>query len=103
MEEIKTKFHILEELCIKFYVLKLYLIGSYAKKEQNENSDIDFVVYFKNDLPLLDYADIFFDLIKNMEIIYNKKIDLISGKSLKNPFFISEIEKTKVLIYDFNN
>jgi predicted nucleotidyltransferase len=103
MDEIIKNKSILIDLCKKYYVFQLFLFGSFAKKQQNEQSDIDFLVYFKDDIKLLDYADNFFDLMYELEKLYNRKIDLVSGKSLKNPYFISEIEKNKILIYDTNH
>jgi len=37
--------------------------------------------------------------LEQLENIFNRKIDLITDKSLSNPFFIKSIEKTKQLLY----
>lgn len=84
--------------CQKYSVASLYLFGSQAKGTQSSNSDYDFLVYFKP-IELLKYADNFFDLCYELENIIGAKVDLVSGKALKNPFFIKEIESTKQLIY----
>jgi predicted nucleotidyltransferase len=91
------------ELCKKYHVLQLFAFGSVVKNRLTNESDIDFLVYFKDDLPLLDYADNFFDLIYDLEKLLDRKIDLVSGKAMKNPYFIQEVEKTKQLVYDFHN
>jgi hypothetical protein len=102
MEFLKTKNDELIKLCRNFHVLQLYLFGSQAKGTFRENSDIDLLVYFDK-INLLDYADNYFDFFYSLEKLFNKKIDLVSGKALKNPYFIKEIENTKQLIYDINN
>lgn len=91
------------KICKKYKVAQLYIFGSEAKETSKKSSDIDFIVFFKKDVPLIDYADNFFDLIKNLEQVLNKKIDIVSGKSIKNEYFLNEINKTKVLVYDHSN
>jgi hypothetical protein len=93
----------IRKLCIKYNVLKLYVFGSIVKGNYTENSDIDFVVYFKQEIPLENYADNFFDFIYELENVFNRKIDMVSGKAMKNPYFIAEVEQTKKLVYDHTN
>ncbi|NOZ47158.1 MAG: hypothetical protein GXO79_10310 [Chlorobi bacterium] len=100
MKIIKDKLTDIYKLCQKFHVEQLYVFGSVVKKNEHKNSDIDFLVYFKNNLALLDYADNFFDFIYELEKLFERKIDMVSGKAMKNPYFIQEVEKTKHLIYD---
>jgi len=66
-------------------------------------SDIDFLVYFSNKIDLLDYADNYFDLKFELEDLLGRKIDLVEGKSLKNKYFINEVETTKLKIYEQQN
>jgi len=91
------------KLCIKYNVLQLFVFGSIAKGNYSENSDIDFMVYFKPDISLENYADNFFDFIHELESVFNRKIDMISGKAMKNPYFIAEVEQTKKLVYEHTN
>jgi uncharacterized protein len=88
------------QLCKKYHVLQLFAFGSIVKNNLKKDSDIDFLVYFKDDLPLLEYADNFFDFIYDLEALFGRKIDMVSGKAMKNPYFILEVEKTKQLVYD---
>lgn len=87
------------KLCKENKVDKLYAFGSVLNDNFNENSDIDFVVSFNNQIKLLDYADNYFNLLFSFEDLFNKKIDLITEKSLKNPYFIKEVNETKQLVY----
>jgi predicted nucleotidyltransferase len=100
MEIIKNKLSEIKSLCVKYHVAQLFIFGSFAKGNFNAESDIDFLVYFTDDIALLDYADNFFDFIYELEKLFNRKIDMVSGKAMKNPYFIQEVEKTKKLIYD---
>lgn len=49
----------------------------------HENSDIDFLVQFSDDIDVLDYADNYFSFLEKLESLMGKKIDLVSKKSLK--------------------
>lgn len=89
---------ILNKTCEKYAVDKLYVFGSFARNESNNNSDVDLLVSFKDNIPT-NYFDNFFDLQFTLEEIFKKKIDLISESSLKNPYLINSINHDKVLIY----
>lgn len=97
---IKENIDSLKTLCIKYRVESFYLFGSAASGSFGASSDIDFLVKFKNDIPLLDYSDTYFDLLHSLEKLFKRKIDLVPYTSLKNPYLISEIEKTKQRIYE---
>ncbi|MEX1192045.1 MAG: nucleotidyltransferase domain-containing protein [Brumimicrobium sp.] len=86
-------------LCKKHSVVSISLFGSAARNSMHEESDIDFLVEFSNDIDVLDYADNYFSLLEGLEKIFDKKIDLVSTKSLKNPILKEEINKSKVDLY----
>ena len=89
-------------LCQKYQVLRLYVFGSVLTDRFNEKSDIDFLVSF-DQIPLLDYADYFFDFIYALEKLFARKIDLLTEKSLSNPYLIQSINRHKQLLYDRKN
>jgi predicted nucleotidyltransferase len=84
--------------CEQFHVEQLFAFGSVLTERFNENSDIDFVVAFEKLDPLV-YADNYFNLKFKLEEIFNRKIDLLEAKAIKNTFLIKSIDKTKKLIY----
>ena len=101
MNAIITKhIKILWQLCEKHDVTKFFVFGSVLSDKFSSQSDIDFLVYFSDDIPVLDYADNYFDLKFALEDLFVRKIDLSEGKSLKNPYFIQEVEATKQIIYE---
>ena len=87
------------KLCQENRVEKLYAFGSVVSENFTDKSDIDFIVEFKNDVPLLEFADVYFSLLFSFEDFFRRDIDLITEKSLKNPYFIAEVNATKQLIY----
>lgn len=86
-------------LCKVHRVKSIALFGSAAKETMHENSDIDFLVQFSDEIDVLEYADNYFSFLEKLEKLIGKKIDLVSRKSLKNPILIEEIDRSKIDLY----
>ncbi|RLD66096.1 MAG: nucleotidyltransferase domain-containing protein [Bacteroidetes bacterium] len=78
---------------------KAYLFGSVTTNKFNKNSDIDFLVKFKEGLKPLEKGELWWNLHDSLRDLFNRKVDIVTESSLKNPYFIKELEKTKQLIY----
>lgn len=89
----------LKALCIKYNVKSLYAFGSVCTEKFNKNSDVDLLISFKP-MDYGDYADTYFELIEQFENLFNRPVDLVTDKSLGNPYFIESINKTKTQIYE---
>jgi len=88
-------------LCEKFNVRRLSVFGSVCTEHFTKDSDIDFLYLFDTErLPLAEYADNFFCFRNSLQELFQRRIDLVSEKNLSNPYFLEEMEKTKVLIYE---
>lgn len=96
---IENNFPAIKKLCKKYNVSKLYVFGSTCTPQFDNKSDIDFIVSFYN-VQLLDMADTYFDLKIELEDLFNRQIDLVIEKSIKNPYLKKNIEKTKTLLYN---
>ena len=96
---IEDKINDIIVLCKEHNVTSIALFGSAAKESMNENSDIDFLVLFSENIDVLDYADNYFSLLEKLEALLGKKIDLVSKRSLRNPVLIEDIDRSKVDLY----
>jgi len=85
--------------CKEHHVEMIALFGSAAKNAMHDDSDIDFLVEFSDDIDVMDYADNYFSLLDQLQEILNRKVDLLSSKSLKNPVLKEEVYKSKVDLY----
>ena len=94
----KNKIDELQLLCEKYDVKSMYLFGSATTEKFNDSSDIDILISFK-EITFEKYTDNYFELHEMLEKLFNRKIDLLTEKSLSNPYFIQSIEKTKQLVY----
>jgi predicted nucleotidyltransferase len=88
----------IREACRINQVKRLFAFGSATRYELKEHSDIDLVVEIQ-DLDPLAYSDHYFDLKEKLEKLFNRPIDLLEAKAIRNPFLKAEIDRTKVLIY----
>jgi len=63
----------------EYFVERIGYFGSYSRNEQNKDSDIDIIVYFRKPLGWE-----FFDLQELLEKELELKVDLVSEKALKD-------------------
>ncbi|RYD99033.1 MAG: hypothetical protein EOP50_04535 [Sphingobacteriales bacterium] len=87
-----------QELCARHHVASLYLFGSATGSEFSTDSDIDFVVAFKPG-KIQDFASNFFSLQQGLEKLFNRKVDLVTERSIRNPYFREAVDESKVLLY----
>ena len=103
IQEIRQHKYELEELCLRDGVLRLGLFGSAASAEEyDEESDLDFVVEFEAE-DFGAYADAYFSLLESLEQLFGRSVDLVIGSAIRNPYFLAEVEKTRVPIYEARN
>jgi hypothetical protein len=88
----------IKEYCSQLGIKELYAFGSSVQGNFTNESDLDFLISFK-DLSFKDYTDNYFKLHDLLEELFGRPVDLITDRSLSNPYFIKDVEKTKELIY----
>lgn len=89
---------LIKELCKKYGVESLYVFGSVLTNQFKPDSDIDFLVDFiKSDSK--GYANNYFEFKFSLEEILGREVDLLEQKAIKNPYFLSSINKQKQQIY----
>lgn len=88
----------IKTLCENYNVKSLFAFGSVCTDKFDEQSDIDLLISFYS-MDYGDYADNYFELADKLEQIFNRHVDLITDKSLSNPYFIKSVNKTKTRIY----
>ena len=99
IELIQNKLDEIIAACKQHHVKSISLFGSAAKNTMHEDSDIDLLVVFYDDIAVLEYADNYFSLLDQLQDILSRKVDLVSSKSLKNPVLKEEVYQSKVELY----
>ena len=90
----------IRRFCELYKVERLYAFGSVLTERFSEDSDVDFLYAFKDDVPLLDIVDHYFSFQNDLEKMLRRSVDLVSEKDIRNPYFIKEVNSTKQLIYE---
>ena len=99
-EDIKLKLSDFKNICVIHKVKYLYAFGSSVTDNFNPvESDIDLVVEI-DDLDPLGRGEKLISLWDKFEVFFQRRVDLLTESSIKNPFLKSSIDSTKVLIYD---
>lgn len=86
------------KLCEAHKVKSLYAFGSVLTDNFNNESDIDLIVDFSN-IAVEDYADNYFDFKFSLQDIFERPIDLLEEKALKNPYFRQSVYQNRKLVY----
>ena len=90
----------LKAICQTLKVKRLYAFGSVVSENFREDSDIDFLFSFADNLTVEEYTDNYFTLQYKLREIFHREIDLVTERTLSNPYFIESINETKELIYE---
>jgi uncharacterized protein len=98
-ELIRSKHDEVAALCRLHHVKRLSIFGSAVRSDFNPHrSDIDFRVEF-DEMPVESYAENYFALREALAGLFGRKVDLISAKNIRNPYFRHEVESTQVAVY----
>jgi len=90
-------------LCKTHNVKSIYAFGSsVTDRFDEENSDFDFLIEVENEDPI-QRGESLMELWDRFEVLFHRKIDLLTNSSIKNPILKRNIDRTKVLIYDGEN
>lgn len=96
---IKENTERLNAICRSNHVAELYLFGSAVSGKLTDSSDLDLAVLFSRSLSPLEHGDSFFSLKEDLEELFEREIDLLSYRVIKNPIFKEELDRTKVALY----
>ena len=97
---IRGKYSEFVALCKAHKVDKIYAFGSSITDHFDPLiSDIDLVVTIDIDDPA-DRGEALLSLWDNLELLFNRKVDLLTENSIRNPYLRTNIDRTKKLIYD---
>ncbi len=98
-QTITSKHTEIAEICRAHGVRKLELFGSATSDAFDPNrSDFDFVVDFADRSP--GYARRYLSFADSLEALLDRKVDLITERSIKNPYLRHGIDSTKVAVYE---
>ena len=90
----------LKKICRDLKVKRLYAFGSVVSDKFREDSDIDFLISFADNISVEEYTNNYFSLHYKLRELFNRDVDIVTERTLSNPYFIESIDETKELIYE---
>jgi predicted nucleotidyltransferase len=95
----KAQLPLLARLFKEHKIKNAYVFGSVVSDKFTDESDIDILINFEDGLEPLEKGEIWWNLYDKLREVFNREIDLLIESSLKNPYFIEDINEKKQLIY----
>ena len=99
-ESIKANSQEFMTLCKSHDVKSLYAFGSSISDRFNEDqSDIDLLIELNTEDPI-KRGDTLLNLWDKLEVFFQRKVDLLTSTSIRNPILKKSIDSSKILVYD---
>jgi len=87
-------------LCKSHNVKNIYAFGSAVNDDFNDDSsDIDLLIEIENEDPIMRGENLM-DIWDKLEEFFQRKVDLLTSSSIRNPILRKNIDATKILLYD---
>ena len=94
---VQDKLPLIMQACERAGVKRLWIFGSAATSRwRDEGSDVDFLVELDRTRSLPGQ---FLGLYRALNEIFDRRVDLVSIEGVRNPYFLEELEATRVSIY----
>ena len=89
----------LAEACDAYGVRRLEVFGSAFRGDFDpKHSDIDFLVEFTEGHPLGAFER-YFGLKEALERLFQRPVDLVEERAIRNPYFREAIQQDRVVVY----
>ncbi len=88
----------IKRLLNQYKVKRAYAFGSVCTARFNEQSDIDLLIAFHDNMEPIEYGDNYFSLANALEKLFHRHVDLVTEPTLRNPYFIKSVNETKIPI-----
>jgi predicted nucleotidyltransferase len=97
--EIEMQLPKMVELFERHEVSCASLFGSCMNDRFNEASDVDVLVEFSPQIDPIVKGTALLELEGDLEQLLHRKVDLISYSAIRNPYFLSEVNETRMIVY----
>ena len=91
LDEIKNK---AVPIAKKYNIVSLSLFGSYARDEQNKDSDLDFLIVTNDKMGLFEYVEFY----QELEKVFGCHVDVVTS-GIDDKEFLNRIEKDKKVLF----
>lgn len=96
---IQLRNHEFLSICQSHRAKTLYAFGSAITDRFHADSDIDLLIEVDEEDPL-ERGEALMSIWDQLETFFQRKVDLLTDSSIRNPILRKNIDQTKVLLYD---
>ncbi len=89
----------IQHLMQKHRIRKGYLFGSSVNGNFGSHSDVDVLVEVDDTIEPVELGEHLWNLQFELQNLLGRQVDLVTTRSLRNPFFKQELNETRQLIY----
>jgi len=89
----------IKDICKKHHVKEMAVFGSVTKDYFTDESDIDVLIEFNDDISYEDYSTNYFSFENSLKLLLKKEIDLVTKRFIENPYFLESIKQNKETLY----
>ena len=91
----------IRQLCARHRVRRLWVFGSVLTDDFTTDSDIDFLYEFDEaSLTPDEELDLLLGMVDGLQRLLSRPVDFVWYGGLRNPFFKTEVEARKQLVYE---
>ena len=87
----------IRDFCARWKITEFALFGSVLREDFRTDSDVDVLISFEANVPWT-----YFDYVQmkdELRVIFSRKVDLVTKRSLKNPYRRADILRTHRVVY----
>jgi uncharacterized protein len=96
---IKNNIVEIKRLLNQYKVKRAYAFGSVCTDKFNEQSDIDLIITFQDNMEPIERGENWWTLLYALQNLFKREVDLVAEDTLRNPYFIKSVNERKELIY----
>lgn len=97
---LESKLLEVKEILKRKQVKRAYAFGSVCTESFNDESDIDILISFEEKLDPITYGENYFKIIEELESLLGRTVDLVTERTLRNPYLLKSINSSKLVIYE---
>jgi len=99
LSRIENKRDQLKSICRRFHISRLEVFGSAVDGSFDpKRSDLDFLVEFDCSESVNAFHQ-FFGFQRALSALFGRRVDLVTAKAMRNPYFIEAVNQSRMLIY----
>lgn len=75
-------------ICKELKIKRFYIFGSVLTDTFSDDSDIDILISFIDNISVEEYANNYFLLHYRLKELFNKEVDVVTERTLTNPYLV---------------